>query len=117
MTISLIVGLLAGFLAAAWFSYYGGVNIRDAFAYQSAVVAAQRDSELLEFEQFDRKASAAELRPYEKLLDSDLARIDAIADTEAGRAPRFRFPATRLDYERLARVTKGVERVVREMAE
>jgi len=101
VTISLIVGLLAGFLAAAWFSYYGGVNIRDAFAYQSAVVAAQRDSELLEFEQFDRKASPAELRPYEKLLDSDLARIDAIADAEAERAPRFSFPAARQDYERL----------------
>lgn len=41
------------------------------------------------------------LRPYEKLLASDLARIDAIAQSRAERAPAFSFPASREGYERL----------------
>ena len=101
ITAALIVGLLAAFTYATYLSYWGGVDIRDAFTYQSAVVAAQRDSELLEVEQFDRQATAAELRPYEKLLASDLQRIDAIAQSDAESAPKFSFPASRTDYERL----------------
>jgi hypothetical protein len=43
-----------------------------------------------------------------------------ITDTAVFRYPHYHKPTDtpdRLDYERLARVTKGVERVVREMAE
>ncbi len=101
VTLVLFVGLLAAFAFATYLSYWGGVGIRDAFAYQSAVVASQRDSELLEVEQFDRRSSSEDLRPYEKLLASDLGRIDAIAQNEAEGAPRFVFPADRAAYERL----------------
>ncbi|MGP6156463.1 MAG: PP2C family protein-serine/threonine phosphatase [Vulcanimicrobiaceae bacterium] len=86
---------------ATYLSYWGSVRINDAFSYQSAVVAAQRDIELLEVEQFDRKPAAGDLRPYEKLLASDLLRIDGIAQTEDELSPRLRFPASREDYERL----------------
>ncbi len=101
VTLVLFVGLLAAFAFATYLSYWGGVGIRDAFAYQSAVVASQRDSELLEVEQFDRRSSSEDLRPYLKLLASDLGRIDAIAQNEGERAPRFVFPADRAAYERL----------------
>jgi len=101
VTLVLFVGLLAAFAFATYLSYWGGVGIRDAFAYQSAVVAAQRDSELLEVEQFDRRSIREDLRPYEKLLASDLERIDAIAQNGDERAPRFVFPAQRAQYERL----------------
>ncbi len=101
VTLVLFVGLLAAFAFATYLSYWGGVGIRDAFAYQSAVVAAQRDSELLEVEQFDRRSTREDLRPYEKLLASDLERIDAIAQNGDERAPRFVFPAQRAQYERL----------------
>ncbi len=103
VTLTLVLGLLAAFIIAAQLSYYGGVSVRDAFAYQSAVVAAQRDSELLAVEQVEHHASAEALRPYQKLLGSDLARIDAIAETPDQRAPQFRFPATNTDYEQLTR--------------
>ncbi len=103
VTLLLVVGLLAAFVVATRLSYYGGVGVRNAFAYQSAVVAAQRDSELLQVEQVVRHTGSEALRPYEKLLASDLARIDAIAETLAQRAPRFMFPATNSDYDRLTR--------------
>jgi hypothetical protein len=94
ITILLVLGLAAAFAYAVRLSYFGATDITNAFAYQTSVVAAQRDSELLEVEQFDRRASQAQLRPYETLLASDLQRIDAFADTEAERAPYFAFPAT-----------------------
>ncbi len=101
VTLVLFVGLLAAFGFATYLSYWGGVGIRDAFAYQEAVVAAQRDSELLEVEQFNGSSTAQDLRPYEKLLASDLERIDAIAQNSAERAPLIAFPARRSGYERL----------------
>lgn len=101
ITSLLVAGLLAAFAYATYLSYYGSLGIRNAFAYQSAVVAAQRDSELLQLEQVERRASPALLRPYLKLLASDLDRIDAIAETTDQRAPRFSFPAAPAKYERL----------------
>lgn len=101
ITILLVLGLAAAFAYAVRLSYFGATDITNAFAYQTSVVAAQRDSELLEVEQFDRRASQAQLRPYETLLASDLQRIDAFADTEAERAPYFAFPATEQGYEAL----------------
>ncbi len=101
VTLALVAGLAVAFAYATYLSYWAAVSINDAFAYQSAVVAAQRDSELLEVEQFDRNSTSQALRPYEKLLAADLSRIEAIADTQAERAPHFAFPATRDDYERL----------------
>ena len=102
VTLALVVGLVAAFAFATYLSYWGASSITEAFHYQSAVVSAQRDSDLLEVEQFERRTSPEELRPYEKLLASDLLRVDAIAETEAERAPHFAFPATQRDYERLA---------------
>ncbi len=99
VTLALVVGLLAAFAYATYLSYWGSYRIENAFAYQSSVVSAQRDSELLEVEQFAPHADRAALRPYEKLLATDLLRIDAIAESEAERAPHFAFPATRQDYE------------------
>ncbi len=102
VTLALVVGLLVAFAYATYLSYYSSVGSRNAFAYQSAVVAAQRDSELLELEQVDRHVSLAQLRPYEKLLVSDLDRVDAIAGKADERAPRFRLPASAADFERLS---------------
>ncbi|MFY9778900.1 MAG: PP2C family protein-serine/threonine phosphatase [Candidatus Baltobacteraceae bacterium] len=104
-----VVGLLVLLVLASYLSYGGSVKITDAFSYQSAVVAAQRDVELLEVEQFDRKSVRSELRPYEKLLASDLLRIDAIAQTQDERAPVLRFPATREDYARLDEILHDKE--------
>jgi sigma-B regulation protein RsbU (phosphoserine phosphatase) len=101
VTLLLVLGLTAAFAYAVRLSYYGAMDISSAFAYQSSVVAAQRDSELLEVEQFDRRSSTIELQPYETLLASDLLRIDKLAEAEGERAPRFSFPATRQSYEKL----------------
>ncbi|MGH7729511.1 MAG: PP2C family protein-serine/threonine phosphatase [Vulcanimicrobiaceae bacterium] len=101
VTISLIVVLLVALGFAIYLSYVGGVDINDAFAYQVAVVAAERDVDILEAAAFDRHVSPANLRPYEKLLDSDLDRIDAIALSPAERAPRMTLPADRPEYDRL----------------
>jgi serine phosphatase RsbU (regulator of sigma subunit) len=109
VTLVLLFGLLGAFAYATYLSYWAGVDISSAFAYQSAVVSAQRDSELLEVEQYDRRSSRQMLRPYEKLLASDLDRITAIAQTQQERAPRFRFPARRADYEGLTAKLDALE--------
>ena len=101
ITLLLVLGLALAFVYAVRLSYWGATDISNAFRYQSSVVAAQRDSELLEVEQFDRGASRADLRPYDAILASDLERIDSLADTLAERAPKFSFPATRQAYETL----------------
>jgi serine phosphatase RsbU (regulator of sigma subunit) len=101
VTLLLVVGLTLAFAYAVRLSYFGAEDITNAFGYQSAVVSAQRDSELLEVEQFDRQAPARVLRPFESLLALDLHNIDSLADTEAERAPAFKFPATRESYEAL----------------
>ncbi len=103
ITLSYVFGLVALFVYATYLSYYGGVDVNNAFMYQSAVVAAQRDSELLQVEQVEHRAGADALRPYEKLLATDLDRIDAIANARIERAPSFQFPATNADYDRLTR--------------
>jgi len=99
VTLTLVVGLLGAFAYATYLSYYGSARISNAFAYQSAVVEAQRDSELLEVEQFERRAAPEQLRPYEKLLAFDLHEVDRRAESDAERAPHFAFPAARQDYE------------------
>ena len=100
-TVALASGLVLALVWALYLSYWGGIDVRNAFDYQSAIVAAQRDAELLEVEQNDRKGLPPQLRPYEKLLDSDLTRIDAVAVSEAQRAPVFHFPGTVTGYQRL----------------
>jgi serine phosphatase RsbU (regulator of sigma subunit) len=109
LTIALIVGLLIAFAWATYLAYWAGENINSAFDYEAAVVAAERDSELLSVEQFDRGGAPSELRYYEKLLDTDLERVDRIADGPAQRAPKFTFPATRADYDRLTTDLAGLE--------
>lgn len=103
LTLSYVVGLVALFIYATYLSYYGGIDVMNAFSYQSAVVAAQRDSELLEVEQVEHRAGPEALRPYEKLLASDLHVIDNVAKSPEQRAPGFSFPATSADYDRLTR--------------
>ncbi|GAC1443279.1 MAG: hypothetical protein NVS2B8_03980 [Vulcanimicrobiaceae bacterium] len=102
-TLSLVAGLLAAFVYATWLSYYGGISVTNAFAYQSAVVAAQRDAELLQVEQVEHHASLEALKPYQKLLATDLQRLDGIAESREQKAPAFAFPATNADYDRLTR--------------
>jgi len=101
VTVLLVLGLVLAFAYAVQLSYFGATDITNAFSYQSAVVAAQRDSELLEAEQYDANAGGVALRPYQTLLASDLGRIDTQAETKAERAPPFSFPATRQEYETL----------------
>src|ERR1700688_46991 len=91
-TFALAVGLVLALAGAIYLSYWGGLTTEDVFKYQSAVVAAQRDAEVLEVEQFERRAKPVQLRAFEKLLESDLARIDAIAANPAERAPAFQIP-------------------------
>ncbi len=109
VTLLLVFGLIAAFAYATYLSYGAGVDISSAFSYQSAVVAAQRDSELLEVEQFDRRSSVRMLRPYEKLLSSDLERISSLANTRDQRAPGFTFPGSRASYERLSATLANLE--------
>jgi serine phosphatase RsbU (regulator of sigma subunit) len=101
-TLALILGLLIAFGWASYLAYWGGIDVSNAFEYQSAVVAAQRDVELLRVQQFDRQARPDDLRPYEKLLDTDLAHINRIAESPEERAPAYAFPATQAADERLA---------------
>jgi serine phosphatase RsbU (regulator of sigma subunit) len=102
VTLLLVLGLAIAFAYAVELSYFGATDITNAFTYQSTVVAAQRDSELLQAEQFDREASAALLRPFQTLLANDLGRIETFAETQAERPPPFKFPATRASYEELS---------------
>ena len=115
ITILLVFGLLGAFAYATKLSYYGSVDIEHAFGYQSAVVAAQRDSELLAVSQFERGGSPEELRRFRKLLAYDLQQIEDRAESPGERAPAFPYPGTRSDFERLsaeltARETLGKER-------
>jgi serine phosphatase RsbU (regulator of sigma subunit) len=108
-TLALILGLLVAFTWATYLAYWAGIDVSNAFDYQSAVVSAQRDVELLRVEQFDRKAPPEELRPYEKLLDTDLERINRAASTPDERAPAYAFPASRADDENLAGELRDLE--------
>lgn len=101
VTIALVAGLLAALVFALFLAYYSELDASNAFAYQSAVVSAQRDSELLEAKQFDQKLPPAQLAGYEKLLDLDLGRVNDKADSPQETVPNFHSPATRGDYERL----------------
>jgi sigma-B regulation protein RsbU (phosphoserine phosphatase) len=109
VTLLLVLGLTLAFVYAVRLSYWGATDVSNAFAYQSSVVAAQRDSELLEVEQFDRRVAPLQLRLYETLLATDLVRIDSFADSEADRAPKFAFPATRQSYETLTAQLDGLQ--------
>jgi hypothetical protein len=97
-----VAALLAAFALAVALSIAGLKNSRDASAYQTSVTAAQRDSEVLSAEQFEVKLPAVRLEPFEKLLDTDLRRIDAFAQGADQMAPPLAFPASRLDFGRLA---------------
>lgn len=112
-TVALASGLVLALVWALYLSYWGGIDVRNAFDYQSAIVAAQRDAELLEVEQNDRKGLPPQLRPYEKLLDSDLTRIDAVAVSETQRAPVFHFPGTVTGYQRLDERLRALEELGR----
>jgi serine phosphatase RsbU (regulator of sigma subunit) len=100
VTLVLLIGLAAA-LGAALLSYWAGLSISDSFSYQSAVVSAQRDSDVLEAG-VDRRTPPAQLRLYEKLLATDLSRIDSFAETPSERAPHFTFPARPSDYDVLS---------------
>lgn len=98
----LVFGLLGAFGYATDLSYYGSVDITDAFGYQSAVVTAQRDAELLDEKQFERGSPPEDVRKYRALLAEDLHRIDVQADTPEERAPAFAFPGTPASFDRLS---------------
>jgi serine phosphatase RsbU (regulator of sigma subunit) len=100
-TVGLAAAVVAAFGYATYLSYWGGMDVNNAFSYQSAVVAAQRDADLLSVEQYDRALPQTQLRIQEKLLDSDLALIDQFAENPAEKPPPFGFPATRLAYQQL----------------
>jgi serine phosphatase RsbU (regulator of sigma subunit) len=108
-TLALILGLLVAFAWATYLAYWAGIDVNNAFDYQSAVVSAQRDVELLRVEQFGRGAPPEQLRPYEKLLDTDLARIDRVAATPQERAPAYAFPASQSADEALAAQLRSLE--------
>jgi serine phosphatase RsbU (regulator of sigma subunit) len=102
VTLILVFGLLGAFGYATYLSYYGGLDLSNAFDYKTAVLSAQRDSELLEVEQFDRRSSPAALRPYIKLLASDLQRIATFAAAPNEAPPTFVLPTRREGYEVLS---------------
>jgi serine phosphatase RsbU (regulator of sigma subunit) len=111
----LVFGLLGAFGYATDLSYYGSVDINNAFTYQSDVVAAQRDAELLDVAQFYHGALRDDIRKYRTLLSDDLRKIDEQADAPEERAPTFSFPGTRASFDRLsaeleARETAGAVR-------
>jgi serine phosphatase RsbU (regulator of sigma subunit) len=87
-TLALALGLLVAFIWATYLSYWGGQSVSNAFQYQTSVVSAQRDADIL------ANAQGKDVSFLEKLLDSDLLRIDSFAETEAERSPPFGFPAT-----------------------
>ncbi|MBC5809618.1 MAG: serine/threonine-protein phosphatase [Candidatus Eremiobacteraeota bacterium] len=94
----MIAALFLTFMWALYLSKLAGNEVTNAFAYQSAVVSAQRDADLLENRQ---SASPAQVRAYEKLLDTDLAHIDTFATNPDEHAPRVGDRRTSDDYARL----------------
>jgi serine phosphatase RsbU (regulator of sigma subunit) len=102
VTTALVLVLVAAFTWASYLAYYGGIDIGHAFDYESVVVAAQRDSDLLSVGQFEHHESQKNLEFDKKLLDEDLKRIDDLAETDAERPPHFSFPADGRAYQRLA---------------
>ena len=101
--VALALGLVLALAGAIYLSYWGGLTTKNAFDYQSAIVAAQRDAEVLQVEQFDRRAPAAQLRQYEKFLESDLDRINQEAQSPVERAPAFHVPAkSPVDFQALS---------------
>lgn len=100
-TVVLVAGLLAALVFALFLAYYGEVDASSAFAYQSAVVAAQRDCDLLESSQGGNELSPGPFANYEKLLDQDIDRVNSLAATPQERVTPVRYPATGSAYERL----------------
>ncbi|HMD02899.1 MAG TPA: PP2C family protein-serine/threonine phosphatase [Candidatus Baltobacteraceae bacterium] len=94
--------MLIAFAWATYLSYWGGVDVRNAFDYQAAVVSAQRDIELLQVEKNYPVTGHEDLRRLEKLLDTDLARIDRAAASPPERAPAVTLPPTTADDKRLS---------------
>jgi len=109
VTFAFVLVLVAGFTWAAYLANYGAVDIKDTFDYQSAVVYAQRDSELLFVEQYEHHVAERDLAFQEKLLDEDLKTISRLAQNEAERAPEFAFPADRNDFQYLETALKARE--------
>jgi serine phosphatase RsbU (regulator of sigma subunit) len=122
VTFAFVLVLVAGFIWAAYLASHGARDTRNAFDYQSAVVSAQRDTELLQFEQFANHQPETDLRFREKFLDEDLKKIDDMAQSAEERAPKIAFPLDRNDFDNLeteleARGTAGKERFERALDE
>lgn len=98
---ALIVLLGSVFVLATYLSYYAARDIRSAFAYQEAVVSAERDGELLQYQMRDPSAPDDRRAMYAKLLAGDLERIDALATSADERAPSFVLDESRLDFAEL----------------
>jgi serine phosphatase RsbU (regulator of sigma subunit) len=95
-------GLAIAFWYATKLSSYGADDAQHAFTYQSAVIAAQHDTDLLQINQFEHRAKPAERIKYEHILRGDLEAIDRFAETRGERAPHIKFPASREDFDNLA---------------
>jgi hypothetical protein len=108
-TLGLAIAVVAAFGYATYLSYWGGLNVNNAFKYQSAVVAAQRDADILSAELSDPAFSRAQLRAQEKFLDSDLALIGQFAENASEKPPRFTLPGNAVSYANLEAELRGLE--------
>jgi serine phosphatase RsbU (regulator of sigma subunit) len=122
ITFAFVMVLVAGFISAAYLASHGARDTRNAFDYQSAVVSAQRDTELLQYEQFANHQPETNLRFREKFLDEDLKKIDDMAQSDAEHAPKITFPLDKNDFENLetdleARQAIGKDRFERALDE
>jgi len=97
---TLLLGLTIALSVAWYISYRGDSSVRAAFAYHSAVAAAQRDAALL---RGAGSAAPTENAAAQTALEDDLRRVTALADDQAERAPAFSSPATAADLDALQR--------------
>jgi hypothetical protein len=108
-TIGLAIAVVAAFGYATYLSYWGGLSVDNAFKYQSAVVEAQRDADVLSAELSNPAFPRSELRAQEKFLDSDLALIDQFAESKAEKPPPFKVPGTAVEYANLEEDLRGLQ--------
>lgn len=108
-TLGLAIAVVAAFGYATYLSYWGGLDVNNAFKYQSAVVAAQRDADILSAELSNPAFPRAQLRAEEKFLDSDLARIGQFAENPSEKPPHFTLPGNAVGYANLEAELLGRE--------
>jgi serine phosphatase RsbU (regulator of sigma subunit) len=97
----LVLLLVGGFAYAAYLANYGASDTSNAFDYQTAVILARRDSEVLRVERLEHHTPEQTIRFDVKILDDDLTRINGTAKKDGEPVANLRIPEDRNDFDQL----------------